>query len=74
MDQQPSEQNSIGIEDLLNKLKPAYEDEKKTECESCRYNFAGYMNSFRKGSTMLLNLKFTSLPLKSKLLIFARNV
>jgi hypothetical protein len=57
----PSEQKSIGIDELLNKLKRTYEDESKTSCEACRNNFRHVMQvSLKKGSGVSL-IKFPSI-------------
>ncbi len=58
--EQPSEQKSIGIDELLNKLRGAYESKSITSCETCRWKFSEVARmSLDKGHSVS-KLKFSS--------------
>ncbi len=59
--EQPSEQKSIGIDELLNKLRGAYEDSSRTTCEAWRWNFSNVARMCLNKEHSVSKLKFSSI-------------
>jgi hypothetical protein len=59
--EQPSEQKSIGIDELLNKLRGAYEDSSRTKCEACRQVFSNVARMCLNKEHSVSKLRFPSI-------------